>query len=170
MAMRSQPLFGRMPTNITSDSQGREHASGVGTDVYCRPDPTVFEDAVENSHDCIALVDVDGNVSYMNFSGLCQLGVDGTLPRDSWSALWSGESVDLIEYGLESARSGRSCRIIAHRVGARGDVQWWDIAVSPVFDRSGNPVQMFCVCRDVSEAKRLECSIENATVIRRVLR
>lgn len=169
MSTRSQPLFAFM-TRTASAPLERDHALNDGVDVYCRPDPTLFEDAVENSHDCIALVDLNGAIVYVNFSGLCQLGLDGPRPRETWSELWASECLDLVEYGLESARSGHSCRIIAHRAGPRGEKQWWDIAVSPVFHRCGSPMQMFCVCRDVTEAKRLEGSRENGSIMTRTLR
>ncbi len=162
MSTRSQPLSAF--AHRTGAPLERDQALHDGIDVSCRPDPIMFEDAVENGHDCMALVDLDGTIAYVNFAGLCQFGLESARPRESWSELWSSECLDLVEYGLESARAGHSCRIIAHRDGPRGATQWWDIGVSPVFHRSGSPVQMFCVCRDVTAAKRLESAIESAAI------
>jgi len=153
MAVRSRPLRTVPTLEGANDSPARGHAPP--SDIACAPDPTALEDAIENSHDCIALIDMSYDVTYMNFSGICQMGLDGRsqLQQITWRQLWSRECIDLIEYSLESVRSGRACRIFVHRPGARGGMQWWDIAASPVFDRNGTPAHMFCVCRDITDVR-----------------
>jgi two-component sensor histidine kinase len=94
----------------------------------------------------------------MNLPGLwlMELDSDPSLRETAWAELWPRESVEVAEYSLESARSGRACRFIAHRPTARGSARWWDVAVSPIFDRRGDPVQIFCVSRDITELKSTE--------------
>lgn len=132
---------------------------GIGPYVSERspgPDCGVLEDAVESCHDCIALVDLNGKVAYVNFAGICHLGFEGCFNSHTtaWTQLWSCDCTDLIDYSLESARSGRGCRIYVYRPGARCVPQWWDMAVSPVFDRNGTLTQIFCVCREITDALR----------------
>jgi len=131
-------------------------------DVHLGPDATALEEAVENSHDCITLVDMQGRVLFMNLPGLWQLELEGDpgTSRIAWSELWSRENAELAEYSIESARSGRACRFTACRPTSRGAAKWWDVAVNPIFDRRGLPVQMFCVSRDITELKARELALQ----------
>lgn len=126
------------------------------------PEASLIEQAFENSHDCIALVDLQGMVVYMNLPGSCLLGLDGRPPqqRVAWSELWAPDQRDLAEYSIEEVRCGHQCRFMACREMANGLQRWWDIAVNPVFDPHGTPSQMFCVCRDVTSLKQAECSLQ----------
>ena len=49
---------------------------------------------------------------------------------------------------------------MAYRPTASGLPRWWDIAANPIFDAHGVPSQMFCVCRDVTELKQAERSLQ----------
>jgi PAS domain S-box-containing protein len=120
------------------------------------PDLTLLEEAIENSLDCIAVVDMQGIVQYMNLPGACLLGLDDESFGEqlSWSELWSKDCADMAEYSIESARSCRACRFIAHRPWTQGSEKWWDVAVTPVLDDHGNPVQMLCIARDITELKK----------------
>lgn len=140
-------------------------------DVHFSPDAAALEDAVENSHDCITLVDMQGHVLFMNLPGLWQMELEGDPAEQhiTWPELWPRECVDLAEYSMESARSGRACRFTAHRLTSRGAAKWWDVAVSPIFDRRGDPVQMFCVSRDITELKQTESSLQRALAEKEVL-
>jgi PAS domain S-box-containing protein len=157
MAVRLQTLRVVPTLDRTLEVPTREHSSPVA-EVGGAPDPSILEDAIENTHDCIALVDMSGNVTYMNFSGLCQLGLDAhsLVGQIAWSHVWSRECIDLVEYSLESVRLGRACRIFVHRGAAQGGKQWWDIAASPVFELDGVPKRMFCVCRVASPVTAAE--------------
>lgn len=120
------------------------------------PELTLLEEAIENSLDCIAVVDMQGAIEYMNLPGACLLGLDGEpcSERLSWSELWSQDCADLAEYSIESARSGRACRFTAHRPSTQGSEKWWDVAVTPVLDHDGNPIRMFCIARDITDLKK----------------
>jgi PAS domain S-box-containing protein len=134
-------------------------------------DANLLEQAFENSHDCIALVDMQGRVVYMNLPGSCLMGLDSRPPQEpvSWPQLWSPEQRDLAEYSLEEVRCGHQCRFIACRQMASGVPRWWDVAVSPVFDPAGVPSQMFCVCRDVTLLKQAECSLQQQVAAKELL-
>lgn len=120
-------------------------------------DPEAFEDALENSQDCIAIVDLQGHVLYMNLPGLWQMGLDDPAQRTiEWPQLWSKDAVDLAECSIELAKCGRRSRFIARRSTFAGAVKWWDVVASPVFDPRGEPKQMLCISRDVTDLKNAE--------------
>jgi PAS domain S-box-containing protein len=145
-----------MPPAANSHQRTRQ-----ALDIQLAPTAATFQSAMEESHDCIALIDMQGDILYMNPPGLwlMELETDPGMDRTSWCELWPREYVDVAEYGLESARSGRACRFTAQRPTARGAVRWWDVAMSPILDRSGHPVQMFCISRDVTALKSSEHSL-----------
>jgi PAS domain S-box-containing protein len=173
MAMAMQaPLIGSMFTSsshtIVEDEAGQ---------LLIEPEPVpaldanLLEQAFENSHDCIALVDMQGRVIYMNLPGSCLLGLDSRPPQQpvSWPELWSPEQRDLAEYSLEEVRCGHQCRFMACREMSSGVPRWWDVAVNPVFDSAGVPAQMFCVCRDVTLLKQAECSLQHQVAAKELL-
>jgi PAS domain S-box-containing protein len=150
---------------------GSHRGSQEALNIHCVPTVAMLRCAMEESHDCIALLDLRGEILYMNPPGLwlMELDVDPGLTRTSWSELWPRESFDIAEYSLESARSGRACRFTAQRPTARGAVRWWDVAISPIFDRHGHPVQMFCISRDVTEMKAAEHALRQELAAKEML-
>lgn len=153
------------------DSPADEEAGHLMADIPLSPDSSVIEHAFENSHDCIAVVDMQGMVVYMNLPGSYLMGLDGRPPqqRVSWSELWSPDNHDLAEYSIDEARSGHQCRFMACRPTASGLPRWWDIAANPIFDAHGVPSQMFCVCRDVTELKQAERSLHQEIACKELL-
>lgn len=153
------------------DAPTDEEACHLMADIPLSPDSSVIEHAFENSHDCIAVVDMQGMIVYMNLPGSYLMGLDGRPPqqRVSWSELWSPDNHDLAEYSIDEARSGHQCRFMACRPTASGLPRWWDIAANPIFDAHGVPSQMFCICRDVTELKQAERSLQQQIASKELL-
>jgi PAS domain S-box-containing protein len=176
MEVQMQSPLARTPLSLVScvtnrDSPADEEAGHLMADIPLSPDASVIEHAFENSHDCIAVVDMQGMVVYMNLPGSYLMGLDSRPPqqRVSWSELWSPENHDLAEYSIDEARSGHQCRFMACRPTASGLSRWWDIAANPIFDAHGVPSQMFCVCRDVTELKQAESSLQQEIACKELL-
>lgn len=153
------------------DAPTDEEACHLMADIPLSPDSSVIEHAFENSHDCIAVVDLQGMIVYMNLPGSYLMGLDGRPPqqRVSWSELWSPDNHDLAEYSIDEARSGHQCRFMACRPTGSGLPRWWDIAANPIFDAHGVPSQMFCICRDVTELKQAERSLQQEIACKELL-
>ncbi|GFE82679.1 hypothetical protein GCM10011487_46790 [Steroidobacter agaridevorans] len=171
-----QSPLARTPLSLISREPNRappadEEAGHLMADIPLSPDSSVIEHAFENSHDCIAVVDLQGMVVYMNLPGSYLMGLDGRPPqqRVSWSELWSPDNHDLAEFSIDEARSGHQCRFTACRPTASGLPRWWDIAANPIFDAHGVPSQMFCVCRDVTELKQAERSLQQEIACKELL-
>jgi PAS domain S-box-containing protein len=174
--MVMQSPLARAPLSLVSRERARdaptdEEACHLMADIPLSPDSSVIEHAFENSHDCIVVVDMQGMIVYMNLPGSYLMGLDGRPPqqRVSWSELWSPDNHDLAEYSIDEARSGHQCRFMACRPMASGLPRWWDIAANPIFDAHGAPSQMFCVCRDVTELKQAERSLQQEIASKELL-
>lgn len=125
-------------------------------------DPAAFADALENSQDCISVVDLQGHVLYMNLPGIWQMGIEDPARRIvDWPQLWSSDCADLAKDSIEMARCGRCSRFTTRRPTIAGAVKWWDVAASPVFDRCGDPAQMLCISRDITDLKKAESSVRD---------
>jgi PAS domain S-box-containing protein len=174
--MVMQSPLARAPLSLVSRERARdaptdEEACHLMADIPLSPDSSVIEHAFENSHDCIVVVDMQGMIVYMNLPGSYLMGLDGRPPqqRVSWSELWSPDNHDLAEYSIDEARCGHQCRFLACRPTASGLPRWWDIAANPIFDAHGAPSQMFCVCRDVTELKQAERSLQQEIASKELL-
>lgn len=151
----------------TADAWRREHPVDGAFDLAHAggiPDPTMFEEAVENSVDGVAVVDLQGALVYINVSGACQFDLE-TSPLQqgvSWSALWCEDCAEVAEHALESARSGRSCRFTARPRRWRDMDRWLDVTVTPTLDGRGRPQQMLCIARDITELKHRALEAQQA--------
>lgn len=170
MSMQSPLARATMPY-IASAPHTDDEAGQLSDDAPIAFDVGVIEHAFEYSHDCIALVDMQGMIVYMNLPGSYLMGLDGCPPqrRVSWSELWSSDNHGLAEYCIDEVRSGHPCRFIACRRSANGLRRWWDIAANPILDTRGAPSQMFCVCRDVTGLKQSERSLQQQVATKQVL-
>ena len=132
-------------------------SSGVGPDESRDGLPSamlrqVRQWSIEESRDCLKILDLDGRLIYINPAGLERLGVDspGELLHRPWVQFWGEKDRDVVEQAIAHARAGaegkfqRPCRTPA------GAMKWWDVAITPIVDASGTVVQLLAVSRDVS--------------------
>jgi PAS domain S-box-containing protein len=113
---------------------------------------------LESSRDCLKILDLDGNLIFINRAGLERLGVDdpGRLLHRRWIELWNERDHDVIEDAIAQAKAGgigkfqRPCRTPA------GILKWWDVVITPIVDASGVVVQLMAVSRDVSAPWKAE--------------
>jgi PAS domain S-box-containing protein len=112
---------------------------------------------LDNTGDCVTVLELDGHVAMMNKPGLrmMELPDDGDWRREPWAALW-GPHRALAESALAKARTSGEGRFTADRTLPSGATQWWDVIVTAVRDDDGTPLRLVVICHDVSEHKRAE--------------
>ena len=112
---------------------------------------------LDNTGDCIAVLELDGRLVLMNTPGarLMELPDDGAWRDEPWPAIW-GPHRALAESALARARGGHEARFTADRVLPSGTTQWWDVVVTAARDDTGAPGRLIVICHDVSEHKRAE--------------
>lgn len=109
-------------------------------------------DLLDASGDCIKLIDVKGNLIFMNEAGCTALGVKAEtgfgqewvrlLPEGSWA---SGE------VALEQARAGEVARFAGRSQLPGQPVEAWDNLLTPMIDSTGRVISILVVSRNVSE-------------------
>lgn len=119
----------------------------------------------EQSVDCVKLVDVDGNVIWMNENGLCLMDVSdfALINGQKWSSFWPDNASDMVASGFEQAMSGKAARFQAACPTMAGTPKFWDVTISAVTDEDKNPVGCLAISRDITEAdlskRKLEISV-----------
>lgn len=115
--------------------------------------PESLSNVLEQSTDCVKLVDPQGNLLWMNPNGLCAMEIDNfeLLSGKEWATLWPQEAQQRIRSALDEARSEGVVRIEAFCPTAKGTPRWWDISVSAVRAPDGGHSGYISVSRDVSQ-------------------
>ena len=128
------------------------------TEDQLRVQEEFLRSVLDVSTDCVKSVELDGTLSYMNANGLCAMELDSfaAVEGQCWSSLWPPESAAMVEDAVAKARLGRKSRFEGFCPTAKGTPKWWDVAVAPMLDGSGEVVRIVSLSRDISDRKAKE--------------
>jgi PAS domain S-box-containing protein len=112
---------------------------------------------LDNSGDCIQILEPDGRLISMNRPGARLMEVDDVqaFGRQPWVDLWS-QSGSLAHAALADAVSHGEGRFQGFCPTARGTPRWWDVLVTPIRDERGAVTTLLSISRDITEQKRAE--------------
>ena len=155
---------------LNEDKSIREWV-GVHTDISRRKQSEIsLEESeafsrtvLENSPDCVKLIDAEGRIQFMNSNGLCILEIDdfNAIKNKPWTELWGAENRHLVSESIFKAFSGETVHFQAFCPTFKGTPRWWDVMISPVFE--GNTIKvssLISVSRDISEQKEIQSLLE----------
>ena len=123
------------------------------------------------SRDCIKVLDLDGNLLYMNDGGMQVLEICeiGPFLGKCWMDFWdSAKDREAAIAAVQMAREGGTGRFIGYfepRVSRAP--RWWDVVVSPIRDANGKPERLLALSRDVTDIKKNETALREAVQINR---
>ena len=108
---------------------------------------------LEQSQDCVKLLDTEGKIGFMNRNGQCSLEVDDfcTVAGLYWWDLWPDAAKPVVEKAVRDAVNGQDSRFEAFCPTVKGTPRWWDVTVSPVRDNVGTIFQLVSFSRDVTQ-------------------
>jgi PAS domain S-box-containing protein len=108
---------------------------------------------LESTSDCIAVVNPDGRLTYMNPLGLTLMEIeDFELYRNRpWESLWPDEEVEKVRKAVTEAAAGYASRFEAYGPTAHGTPKWWEGVVTPLAGGQGEMRRLVAICRDVTE-------------------
>ena len=112
---------------------------------------------LDNSGDCIQILEPDGRLVSMNRAGARLLEVDDAKGFDlrSWTEVWS-QSAGLARDALADAVNLGEGRFQGFCPTARGTPKWWDVLVTPIRDESGVVTKLLSISRDITGQKRAD--------------
>jgi PAS domain S-box-containing protein len=113
---------------------------------------------LENSPDCMKVLDFEGKLERMNLPGLCMMEIDdfADFLGLEWPMLWPDEARPEVAAAIVAARDGKTVRFQAFCPTAKGTPKWWDVIVTPIRDDEGKVWRILSVSRDVTANKAAE--------------
>ncbi|WP_165820235.1 EAL domain-containing protein [Microvirga sp. KLBC 81] len=114
--------------------------------------------------DCIAVLDLDLRLLYMNENGMRAMEVKSlaSVQGRSWTDLFAVQGAEEAAQAMESARAGGVGRYKGFCPTDSGTLKWWDIVVTPIMNDAGEPQTLLCVSRDITEIQRTEESLRES--------
>ena len=108
---------------------------------------------LEQSDDCIKIVDLEGRLQYMNCNGRKAMQIDdfAAFAGLPWQSFWPADTQAAVEQSVSEARDGRTYRFEAFCSTAKGEPRWWEVTVSPLRGGDGRVVAILSLSRDISE-------------------
>ncbi len=110
---------------------------------------------LENTGDCIAVLDLEAKLLSMNAEGRKRLGIKrfATFAGTPWADLWRNETSEFAVAAVSKARRGETGRFQGLCPTVSGTPKWWDVILTPVLDAEGKPCQLLAVLRDITEGR-----------------
>lgn len=107
------------------------------------------------STDCIKVLDLDGNLTFMSDGGMIVMEVPefGVVRGCHWPDLLMGEGKQFASAALEAARRGETSHFEMAANTYAGTPKWWSVSVSPIIGDDGVVSQILSVSRDHTALK-----------------
>jgi len=116
---------------------------------------------VDNSKDCIAVLDLRGNLLFMNDGGLKAREIREIEPllKKPWFDFWEGGVNQKAREAVNKAAQGELGYFEGSWTSRSGTSKWWSVQVSPIFDSGGKVGTILVVSRDITDTKQNEITI-----------
>ncbi len=114
-----------------------------------------------SSPDCVKLLDLAGRLLFVseNARKLLEIDDDQDVDGQPWLSLWPADLADTLNKAVADAIAGHVGRFSGMAPTVKGNIKWWDVAVSPVTDTSGRLMYLLAVSRDITAQKAVEQSL-----------
>jgi len=118
---------------------------------------SLYRSILDNSGNCIQVLEPDGRLASMNKPGLAMMQIDDfeTFRGRPWTDLW-GPNRHLAASGLSAALANGEARFQGPCATAKGSPRWWDVMITPIRDPAGEVSSIVCFLHDITEQKRAE--------------
>lgn len=119
---------------------------------------------LESSSDCIKLLNLNGQLLYMNPGGLCMMEIENIGPylNADWESLWEEEMRETVEAAIATAQAGELTRFQGFCPTAKGTPKWWDVVVTPILNPEGQVSQILATSRDITERIQSEAALRQS--------
>ncbi|WP_121357705.1 PAS domain-containing sensor histidine kinase [Flavisolibacter nicotianae] len=121
---------------------------------------------LENSPDCIKILNAEGRLQFINVNGQEHLELDdfAQVASKCWWELWDVKNEEKVKAAIQKAMNGEKAQFQGAALTAKGTLKWWDVVVSPVIEQNNSekPKRLIAVSRDVTNQKQAEESIRRS--------
>jgi PAS domain S-box-containing protein len=119
---------------------------------------------VENSIDCVKVLDLDGRLEYMSPPGQKALEIQDVnqLLGRRWTDFWSEEDRPRAEAALKAAKAGGVGSFQGDCATLGGTPKSWDVKITPALDKGGKIERLIAISRDITELRRAQMAVLQA--------
>jgi PAS domain S-box-containing protein len=119
---------------------------------------------LESSQDCIKVLNLDGELLYMNTGGQCLLEIDDVTPylKTAWVSFWDSAEQQQASQALARAISGDVGLFYGYCPTMTGKPKWWEVMLSPILDDSQQVEKVLAVSRDITDRKQAEQKLQES--------
>jgi len=145
---------------VNTDVTQRRHA-----EKQLRDSERFNRGVLENTADCISVLNLDARLVFMSPSGqrMLEIGQFSDYANTYWPGLWAGESRHQVEEAVRAALRGETAHFQGECPTVKGQAKWWDVVLNPIVGDNGKPERLLSVARDITESrKRLEVQAQMA--------
>ncbi|WP_243374214.1 bifunctional diguanylate cyclase/phosphodiesterase [Microvirga solisilvae] len=113
---------------------------------------------LSSSGDCIAVLDLELRLLYMNENGLKSIGFEniGSVQGQCWTDLFAIAERSSALQAIEAAKTDGIGRYAGSCPTATGISKWWDIVITPIMNDDGVPQSLLCVSRDITDIHKAQ--------------
>lgn len=149
---------------VEEDEDGPLRASGINQDVTERRRSEIAlaeserfsRSILESDQDCVALLDENGSIRYLNPAGLKRLQQSHVSGKGCWVELWREEDRNACLDATKAAFAGQQTSFQAMSTAAESSNAWWDVVFSPLPAGSDGEARVLAVARDITRLKEKE--------------
>ncbi|MFD1341934.1 PAS domain-containing protein [Litorisediminicola beolgyonensis] len=111
---------------------------------------------MEQSRDCIKLLQSDGTIEYMSHNGLCAMEIDdlSVVLGKVWWTLWPEEVRETLKQAVSAACTGRMANFVADCPTAKGHPRRWDVTVTGLVGARGAVEEILAVSTQTEDRAR----------------
>jgi diguanylate cyclase (GGDEF)-like protein/PAS domain S-box-containing protein len=112
---------------------------------------------IEASPDCVSLLDMDGNIVFMNDAAVAALQLESHagLIGKAWGDMFPGTARGPAKLAVKQALAGRQSHFSASQPTAHGH-KWWDVLVAPIRQTGPQQTGLLAIARDITHQKSAE--------------
>ncbi|QVL34570.1 PAS domain-containing protein [Telmatocola sphagniphila] len=134
------------------------------TEQQIRDSEAFFRSVLENSPDCIKILDREGRIQEMNSPGRKLMQIDDfeQIKGRQWESMWTPEQQQDVKKAFDLATSGSIGRFSGSRPTMKGTPKYWDVQIAPIPGPDGTPFRYVCVSRDVTEHRKIEVELRES--------
>ena len=134
------------------------------TAVALQQSEALNQQLLESSGDAISLLDLTGHLLLLNPSGQRAWEMDDLTPYlgASWVAWWEGAASQAAAAVAAAARGAPGHFEGSYRTRRSATLTWWDVLVTPIQDRQGQPERLLAIARDITERKAAAYALQQA--------
>jgi diguanylate cyclase (GGDEF)-like protein/PAS domain S-box-containing protein len=118
----------------------------------------------DSSPDCVRLLDLEGEPLLMNKAGwrLFGLSEDADLKLQRWDRVVAPSDAARVTEAFSAVRRGNTARFEARVTSVDGLTLCMDVIAAAVLDKSGKPLRILTIWRDITDAKAARDAAEEA--------